>query len=326
MRFRRTLIAAMVSFTVLAGTGAAAAGAAVSDEQIAITTPPAGSKAWTQDHSLGRDLPNPAKATAAQVAAFFATLTTAQQQRLVHAYPLVVGNFDGAPLALRYQANAIAMEQELATQKARAADTSLSAGDRATAAGRAGILNTLLTPGRQILAFDPRGRGLVAEVFGNLSTAQRVSVVVPGSDMDLAHFVRTDQPLKGAAGMAEALRAEEAKVSPDTSTAVIAWSGYVTPVGLGADAATARLAEAAARNPGDWIGNVPYLEVAGLGHGADPTSTDFGSRVIASTGASGHNGYLSAGTASLRNFADIALDRYADVVCSNNNGGCISGL
>ena len=400
MRFRRTLIAAMVSFTVLAGTGAAAAGAAVSDEQIAITTPPAGSKAWTQDHSLGRDLPNPTKATATEVAAFFASLTRAQQQRLVHAYPLVVGNFDGAPLALRYQANAIAMEQELATQKARAADTSLSAGDRATAAGRAGILNTLLTPGRQILAFDPRGRGLVAEVFGNLSTAQRVSVVVPGSDMDLAHFVRTDQPLKGAAGMAEALRAEEAKVSPDTSTAVIAWSGYVTPVGLGADAATARLAEAAAprleslldglkitshpetapslychsygsvvcgiaapkidapqgvtdmvvfgspgmdvpdaaalgtgvrlwataRNPGDWIGNVPYLEVAGLGHGADPTSTDFGSRVIASTGASGHNGYLSPGTVSLRNFADIALDRYADVVCSNNNGGCISGL
>ncbi|MFC1409963.1 alpha/beta hydrolase [Streptacidiphilus sp. N1-12] len=402
MRFRRTLIAAMVSFTVLAGTGAAAAGAAVSDEQIAITTPPAGSKAWAQDHWLGRTMPDPATAKATEVAAFFASLTGAEQQRLVRTYPLVVGNFDGAPTALRYQANALAMEQELARQKDRAANPALSGVQRSVAAGQVATLNKLLVPGRQFLVFDPRGRGLVAEVYGDLATAQRVSVLVPGSDMDLQHFDRGDTatPLKGAAGMAQALRAEEQQVSPGTGTAVIAWSGYVTPVGLGADAATARLAEAAAprlerllaglaltshpdaaptllchsygsvvcgiagpelhsalgisdmvvfgspgmdqpdaaalgdgvrlwataRNPGDWIGNVPYLEVAGLGHGADPTSPDFGSRVIASTGAVGHTGYLDPGSASLRNFADIALDRYRDVVCGNNNGGCISGL
>ncbi|MHA6759763.1 alpha/beta hydrolase [Streptacidiphilus sp. PAMC 29251] len=402
MRFRRTLIAAMVSFTVLAGTGAAAAGAAVSDEQIAITTPPAGSHAWSQDQSLGRPLPDPAKATAGEVADFFGSLSHAEQQRLVRKYPLVVGNFDGAPAALRYQANALAMEQELARQQGRAANRSLSGVERSVAAGQVATLHKLLIPGRQFLVFDPRGRGLVAEVFGDLGTAKRVSVLVPGSDMDLAHFDRSDTatPLKGAAGMAQALRTEEQQVSPGTGTAVIAWSGYVTPVGLGADAATARLAEAAAprlerllaglaltshpdaaptllchsygsvvcgiaapelheklgvtdmvvfgspgmdvpdaaalgdgvrlwataRNPGDWIGNVPYLEVAGLGHGADPTSDDFGSRVIASTGASGHNGYLAAGTASLRNFADIALDRYADVICADHGGSCVSGL
>ncbi|MFC1416363.1 alpha/beta hydrolase [Streptacidiphilus cavernicola] len=402
MRFRRTLIAAMVSFTVLAGTGAAAAGAAVSDEQIAITTPPAGSAAWSHDDSLGRAMPDPAHATADEVAAFFASLTPAQQQRLVRTYPLVVGNFDGAPVALRYQANALAMEQELAKQQDRAGNPALSGTERSIAAGQAATLTKLLIPGRQFLVFDPRGRGLVAEVYGDLGTAQRVSVLVPGSDMDLQHFDRSDttDPLKGAAGMGQALRAEEQRVSPGTSTAVIAWSGYVTPVGLGADAATARLAQAAAprlarlldglaltshpttapalfchsygsvvcgltaphvhapqgvtdmvvfgspgmdvpdaaalgdrvrlwataRNPGDWIGNVPYLEVAGLGHGADPTDPAFGAHVIASTGAEGHNGYLTAGTASLRNFADIALDRYTDVVCSNNNGGCVSGL
>ena len=402
MRFRRTLIAAMVSFTVLAGTGAAAAGAAVSDEQIAITTPPAGSKAWVQDQWLGRAMPDPAKASAAEVSEFFASLTHAEQQRLVRTYPLVVGNFDGAPVALRYQANTLAMEQELGKQKDRAGNPSLTAVERSVAAGRVVTLNKLLVAGRHFLVFDPRGRGLVAEVYGDLSTAKRVSVLVPGSDMDLAHFDRSDTgtPLKGAAGMGQALLAEEQRVSPGTGSAVIAWSGYVTPVGLGADAATARLAEAAAprlesllaglaltshpdsaptllchsygsvvcgiagpkvhaaqgvsdmvvfgspgmdqpdaaalgdgvrlwataRNPGDWIGNIPYLEVAGLGHGADPTSTDFGSHVIASTGAVGHTGYLDPGSASLRNFADIALGRYSDVICGNNNGACVSGL
>jgi hypothetical protein len=402
MRFRRTLIAAMVSFTVLAGTGAAAAGAAVSDEQIAITTPPAGSTAWAHDRWLGHAMPEPGKAGAVEVAAFFASLTAAQQDRLVRTYPLVVGNFDGAPVPLRYRANALAMEQELAGQKDLATNPSVAASTRSAASSRVATLNKLLIPGRNFLVFDPRGRGLIAEVYGDLETAQNVSVLVPGSDMDLAHFDRGDTatPLKGAAGMAQALRAEEGRVSPGTSTAVIAWSGYVTPVGLGADAATARLAEAAAprldsllaglaqtthpvtaptlfchsygsvvcgiaapgihadrgptdmvvfgspgmdvpdaaalgdgvrlwataRNPGDWISNVPYLEVAGLGHGADPTGADFGSHVIASTGASGHNGYLNTGSASLRNFADIALDRYSDVVCSNNNGACVSGL
>ncbi|MEZ0091681.1 alpha/beta hydrolase [Streptacidiphilus sp. EB129] len=402
MRFRRTLIAAMVSVTVLAGTGAAAAGAAVSDEQATITTPPAGSKAWVRDHSLGRDLPDPAKATAAEAAAFFASLTPAQQQRLVQLYPLVVGNFDGAPAALRYQANALAMRDELEREQVRATDPALTSDARDVAAARVATLQSLLTPGRQILVFDPRGRGLVAEVYGDLTTAEKVSVLVPGSDVDLTHFEGTDQPLKYAAGMGQALRAEEQQVSPGTGTAVIAWAGYVTPVGLGADAATGRLAEAAAprlesllaglavtahpasppslfchsygsvvcgvaapairqsatggvtdmvvlgspgmdvpdaaalgdgvrlwataRNPGDWIGNVPYLEIGGLGHGADPTSSGFGSHVIASTGADGHTGYLNPGTASLRNFADIALDRYADVTCSGNDGGCVAGL
>jgi hypothetical protein len=261
-------------------------------------------------------------------------------------------------------------------------------------------LQQLMVPGAQVLAFDPRGRGLVAQVFGDLSTADRVSVLVPGSDMDLEHFTDTGSPLKGAAGVAQSLRSEETQVSPGTSTAVIAWSGYVTPVGLGADAATARLAEAAAprlqsllaglavtahpeaapslfchsygsvvcgiagpqlhasegvtdmvvfgspgmdipdasalgdgvrlwataRNPGDWIGDVPYLEVAGLGHGADPTSSSFGSRVISSAGAYGHNGYLAAGTTSLRNYADIALGRYGDVTCSTTADDCLTGL
>jgi hypothetical protein len=86
---------------------------------------------------------------------------------------------------------------------------------------------------------------------------------------------------------------------------------------------------ATSRNSGDWISAVPFVEVDGLGHGADPTSGDFGSRVIASTGSYGHTGYFNPGTASLRNFADIALGRYGDVVCGGDTAGgdgCLTGL
>ncbi|MEY9871254.1 hypothetical protein ABH931_000719 [Streptacidiphilus sp. MAP12-33] len=370
MRFKRTLVAALVSFTCLAGTGAAAAGAAVSAEQIAVTTPPTGSVAWLHDHSLGLTMPDPASASATEVATFFAELTAAQAQRLVQTYPLVVGNLDGAPLALRYQANQLAMRTELDRLKR----------EDPQATAQIAMLSTLTQPGHQVIAFDPRSRGLVAEVFGDLATADKVAVLVPGSDIDLAHFGKVQTA-------AQALRGEEQQVSPGTSTAAIAWADYVTPVGLGADAATSRLADAGAprltrflsglaltshpssapalfchsygsvvcgvaaptlhatgevtdmvvlgspgmdidnaaalgsgvrlwateRNATDWIGNVPYLEFAGLGHGQDPTSAGFGSHLVASTGAAGHNGYFVEGTASLRNFADIALGHYDDV-------------
>ncbi len=74
---------------------------------------------------------------------------------------------------------------------------------------------------------------------------------------------------------------------------------------------------------------MPFVDVDGLGHGADPTSSDFGSRVIASTGSYGHTGYFTPGTASLRNFADVALGRYGDVVCAGDTtggDGCLTGL
>ncbi|MFD0347374.1 alpha/beta hydrolase [Kitasatospora aburaviensis] len=70
----------------------------------------------------------------------------------------------------------------------------------------------------------------------------------------------------------------------------------------------------ATRNGSDWIGNVPYLEVGGLGHGADPTSTDFGAEQISSARSSGHNGYFAEGTDSLHNFAAVSLGRYENVV------------
>ena len=234
-----------------------------------------------------------------------------------------------------------------------------------------------------MLAFDPRGRGQIAEVYGDLRTARRIAVVVPGSDTDLGSY-------DTLARMARALRADMTRTSPETRPAVIAWVGYTTPVGVGYDAATGRLAEkgaprlirfldglaattrpaapptvvchsygsvlcgvaahrltarqvsdlvvaaspgmrtdhagqlplgprlwATARDETDWIRRVPGIELFGIGHGTDPTDPGFGARVISSDRAQGHTGYFAPGTASLDNFADIALGRYQAVACAH---------
>jgi len=104
----------------------------------------------------------------------------------------------------------------------------------------AGTRNPELAAG-QLLTYDPRGRGQVAEVFGKLTEAERIVVVVPGSDVDLAHYSGPRQ----LRYMAQAVYAEAAAQQPG-SVAVIAWAGYVTPVGIGMDAARSGLAEAGA--------------------------------------------------------------------------------
>ncbi|MFJ5117830.1 alpha/beta hydrolase [Kitasatospora sp. NPDC088548] len=369
-RLRRALTAAAVALAAVLGSGGWAA-----DTQHALTGPPPGSTAWVADTTLGIRLPDPATATPAEVAAFFAGLTPARRDALAVRHPLVVGNLDGAPVQLRYRANALALTEERGRELARATDPARTPQDHAAARARAERYRTLLDGGRQILAFDPRGRGQVAEVYGDLATARRTAVVVPGSDIDLLSFDRATDPYGTPAGMARALHDVTSR-----RTAVIAWAGYTTPVGVGPDAATEKLAHAGAkrlarlldglavttgpdapatvfchsygsvvcglarpgpaqssgvvvlgspgmgvgsaadldpevplwataRNGSDWIGNVPFVSVLGLGHGADPTGPAFGARPLPATGSHGHTGYFAPGTASLAAFADIALGR-----------------
>ncbi|MFJ4775891.1 alpha/beta hydrolase [Streptomyces sp. NPDC088762] len=341
-RFGRTMVTAALGLAVVGGTAGWASG---DDRQTAVTGPPPGTTAWRADTASGRALPDPAGATPREVARFFAGLDEAARGELVRSHPLVVGNLDGAPLPLRYEANRIAVA---ATGEARYA--------------------SLAAPDRRILAFDPRGRGQVAEVFGDLEHAEHVSVIVPGSDNDATAYDAARKPATGPAGMAGALRSVAGG-----STAVIAWVGYTTPVGVGLDAAGGRLAEAgavrlarftqgldavgapdpvlfchsygsvvcglaarhtdatdivafgspgmragtaaalrtgarvwAARGPSDWIADIPNVEFAGLGHGADPTSAAFGARRVPAADVRGHTGYFAAGSQSLAAFAAIA--------------------
>ena len=93
------------------------------------------------------------------------------------------------------------------------------------------------TVGRQFLAFDP-ARGTAVEAVGDLATATRIAVLVPGVDTELADF---DRGLGGVARRAPAwqarsLVAELHVVDPYARVAVVAWLGYRTPAGVDIDA------------------------------------------------------------------------------------------
>ncbi|WEV28045.1 alpha/beta hydrolase [Streptomyces sp. 71268] len=273
-RGRRTLVALALAVTTVTGT----AGWAVAHEQPAITGPPPGAAAWRADDSLGRPLPDPATASPTAVARFFAGLTTAEQHTLAQRHPLITGNLDGAPITLRYEANERALAVERDRELTRARDDGLTSQGRDRARDRAERYAALLAGDRQILAFDPRDRGQVAEVYGDLTRARHTAVIVPGSDIDLGSYATPATPSPAATatagradgrpdggastppagaeaattaaatpiGMATSLRTELARQAPHTGTAVISWTGYSTPVGLGLDAATGRLARAGA--------------------------------------------------------------------------------
>lgn len=68
----------------------------------------------------------------------------------------------------------------------------------------------------------------------------------------------------------------------------------------------------AGRGTGDWMRDVPFVRVLGLGFGQDPTAAAFGARRF-SCGGAGHSGYFRPGGVALRNLAYIALGEPARV-------------
>jgi hypothetical protein len=118
-----------------------------------------------------------------------------------------------AALAARYSADA--------HQIALAAGAARRAGNTALATSLAAMR------GHQFLDFNPRGPGLAVEVFGNLATATRVAILVPGSDTSLTTFDSRGTASPG--GGAAALAAEAHRLDPGAHLAVIAWLGYATP-------------------------------------------------------------------------------------------------
>lgn len=351
--------------------------------------------AWNHGHIDGRALPD-ADSPPGRLARFFATLDAGQRSRLARRYPYAVGNMNGAPVELRYRANRVALHKQREVERKRTRDERLSPHGQYEAGRRMHRFADLLEFDRQILAFDPSGSGRVAEVFGDLGRADRISVVVPGVDTDVLTFQRTERQFSAPVGMAKALYDAEREADPSKRTAVIAWADYTTPAGLGMEAATALRAQqgavrlgalvtalpgdapvalychsygsvvcgvaaralpsrvtdiAVAGSPGmrvskaahlgttarvwatrdadDWIQDVPYLEVGGLGHGADPVSREFGARVLSAEGARGHAGYFEPGTESLRNFAEIGVGGFGAVLCAragDENDACQKGL
>jgi hypothetical protein len=114
-----------------------------------------------------------------------------------------------------------------------AADGQAIAGAERTAARDgdrqlAGALASLRT--RHVLFFNPNGQGVAAMVIGNLATATRVAILVPGSDTTLATFFSRGSSSPG--GGAEDLAAEAHRLEPGERLAIIAWLGYPAPAML----------------------------------------------------------------------------------------------
>ncbi|MFF4346456.1 alpha/beta hydrolase [Streptomyces sp. NPDC001530] len=233
----RALLALAVVFVMLATGGWTAL-----NSHRAATPLQASRAAWEHGSLAGHRLPD-LDSTPSRLARFFATLDGHQRSRLAHRYPLAVGNMNGAPVTLRYRANRIALDQQRKVERKRMHDNRLSSLGQHDAGRRMHRYEALLHKGRKILAFDPMGSGRVAEVFGSLDKAERISVVVPGVDTDLLSFQRTVKMYSAPVGMARSLYAAERAADPTARTAVIAWADYTTPSGLGMDAATAMRAE-----------------------------------------------------------------------------------
>ncbi|MFI0778369.1 alpha/beta hydrolase [Streptomyces sp. NPDC021212] len=109
---------------------------------------------------------------------------------------------------------------------------------------RAAALREMADPARQFLSFDGRDGGRSVEVFGDLSRATRVAVLVPGSDTGLDRYGRL------RAG-AVALRHQLGQRG-----AVVAWLGYETPGTVSPEVLTAGLADRAAPRLASFVGEL----------------------------------------------------------------------
>ncbi|GAA4605440.1 hypothetical protein GCM10023107_72070 [Actinoplanes octamycinicus] len=133
---------------------------------------------------------------------------------------------------------------------------------------------SITRPPGQYLLFDPAGQGRVAQVFGDLDTARRIAVLVPGMSNRLANFWRGvggrnyRSPATQAANLRQAMGPGE--------HAVIAWLGYDTPQTM-RQAGRQELAATGADNLVAFVGELaaahPNATITLLGH-------SYGSTVI----------------------------------------------
>ncbi|MFD5201504.1 alpha/beta hydrolase [Streptomyces sp. NPDC058375] len=99
---------------------------------------------------------------------------------------------------------------------------------------RVASLRAMAAPGRQFLSFDGRDGGRSVEVVGELSSARRIAVLVPGAGVGLDAYWRLRRD-------ATALQGELGE-----GGAVVAWLGYRTPATVSPAALTSGRADGAA--------------------------------------------------------------------------------
>lgn len=132
---------------------------------------------------------------------------------------------------LRYEAN-----REYVVDAARMAK---EAGD----SGRAATLEEMAQEHRQFITFDARNDGRAVEVFGDLTDAERISILVPGADTSIDTFDLN----AGIAESARNLYEEIEATGGGDYIAVVAWLGYATPDTMSLAALTTGRADDGAR-------------------------------------------------------------------------------
>jgi hypothetical protein len=170
-------------------------------------------------------------------AAVVAPLSGAARLEVPAPAPAVLAPLTAATLDAAYAANR-ANAEEASRRAAAHGDRERAAADRAMAA-----------PARHLIAFDGRGSGRAVEVFGDLAHAERIAVLVPGSDTSLDTYDRFR-------ATAAHLWTELSRPAPEAAdrpgapvgirTAVIAWLGYETPGTISTTVTTTGRAEEAA--------------------------------------------------------------------------------
>ncbi|MCO1653805.1 alpha/beta hydrolase [Pseudonocardia humida] len=225
--------------------------------------------------------------------AWWASLTPAQQERVLRTDPGLVGDRDGIPAAARDEANRSRLDTETAGADAAiaATRTRLAALDAPTGPGFGGIDPAAARPAltdhladlqdrrdalstvADTLAADPTGRHLLlldvedvpraAVAIGDATTADHVAVHAPGSTSTVADSLPAlthDLTLLRENALNQLALAGR----PDATVAAVAWLGSETP---GPDAALARFLDGlAATRPG----GEPVVELTGRDHDLAP--------------------------------------------------------
>ena len=118
---------------------------------------------------------------------------------------------------------------------------------------RAATLRRMAQPGRRFLSFDARGGGRAVEVIGDLERAEKISILVPGSDMSLDAFDGQESSSAALGASARALYKRSKEIS-SRRVAVVAWLGYEAPDTFSLAILTTERAEEGARALREFVG------------------------------------------------------------------------
>ena len=175
-------------------------------------------------------------------AAVVAPLSGAARPQIPAPPPATLAPLTATTVDAAYRANR--------TNAAQASRMAAAHGDHKRAAAD----HAMASPTRRFLTFDGRGEGQATEVFGDLTHATRIAVLIPGSDTSLDTY---DRFRATAVALHNRLLREAPK---GTRTAVVAWLGYKTPGTVSTTVLTTDRADEAA----------PHLRefIAGLRHTA----------------------------------------------------------